>query len=395
MKQQDTQNKTRLRKRLLLISTFIFIVIGVMYAIWWLLVAAKYETTDDAYVHGNLVTVNAKITGTVTALYADDTDLVKQGDQLISLDPIDTQISLDQAKYDLALAVRKTSNLYNQNDSLAADIEVAKANIKRAETLLEKADKDLQRRRVLQKAGGVSTEEYLHAKAAANSAQAELAQAKAGLIATQAKLKTNQALTQNISIDQHPDVLAAKQKLLQAWLEQQRTSIYAPVSGMVAKRSVQLGQHVQAGPALMTIVPLKNLWVEANFKENQLKNMHPGQTVELVSDIYGDKIIYHGVVQGISAGSGSAFALLPAQNASGNWIKVIQRVPVRIKLNPKELAEHPLRVGLSMLAKVDLSSANKDTELNTDNIQKTTAFDFDLSAINQQIDQIVQDNLQP
>lgn len=387
--------KAHLRKRLLITATLIFILIAIIYSIWWLIYAANYESTDDAYVHGNLVTVNSKIQGTVTKINFDDTQMIKAGDLLIELDDTDTSISLMKAKSDLALAIRKTKTLYIQNDSLAADIDVQQANVKRAETLLEKAENDLQRRNNLRKSGGVSGEELLHAKVAVRSAQAELAQAKAALAASSAKLATNQALTNNTEITDHPDIRAAIQVLRKAWLDEQRTKIRAPVSGMVAQRSVQLGQHIQSGKTLMTIVPLDSLWVEANFKENQLKDMHPGQKVSLSSDIYGDKIVYHGELEGISAGSGSAFALLPAQNASGNWIKVIQRVPVRISLDKDELREHPLRVGLSMVAEVDLKSApDENAPLAVQNTsQSTDIFSYDAAEIDKTIERIIQENL--
>ncbi len=351
------------RKTLLIIATLIFIAIGICYGIWWLLFASHFEDTDNAYVHGNLVQVTSQIPGTVIAIGADEIDRVKQGEQLVTLDPSDADIALQQAQAALAQSLRQTQTVFVQNKALEADIGVRQADIERAKADLAKARSDLKRRQTLAHSGGVSGEEILHAQTAVKSAQSGLAQAEAALAVSRAKLETNRALTANTTVSQHPDVLQAADKLRQAWLAASRTHILAPVDGMVAQRSVQVGQHVAPGTPLMTIVPLKQLWVEANFKESQLERMKPGQRATLVADIYGSNVTYHGWVQGLAAGTGAAFSLLPAQNASGNWIKVVQRVPVRIALDPKELADHPLRVGLSMQVNVDLSDPDpKDVE---------------------------------
>ncbi len=387
------------RKRLLLGATAVFILIAVLYGIWWAIFASHYESTDDAYVHGNLVSVSAQIPGTVVSIGADDTQTVTQGAHLITLDGSDTEIALAQAEAALAQTVRHTQTLFVQNDTLAADVAVGEANVEQADTLLHKAQNDLQRRNALRGSGGVSGEELLHAQVAVKSAQASLAQARAGLAASKAKLATNQALTRGSTVATHPDVLQAADRVRQAWLAQERTRVPAPVTGMVAQRSVQLGQRIQPGTPLMTIVPLNSLWVEANFKENQLHAMKPGQKVSLVSDLYGSDVTYHGTVVGVSAGSGSAFALLPAQNASGNWIKVIQRVPVRIELDPKELQEHPLRVGLSMTVDVDLSSTPKQSpnqsaaQSTGKPVLSTPVYDHDPAQVDAAIKRIIQDNL--
>ncbi|MFT0531493.1 HlyD family efflux transporter periplasmic adaptor subunit [Castellaniella hirudinis] len=385
------------RTRLLIIATGFFVLIGLAYGAWWVGFAARYESTDDAYVHGDLVSVSAQIPGTVIAIGADDTDAIKQGDLLISLDGSDTEIALAQARAALAQTVRRTQTLFVQNDALAADVAVGQANVEQAETQLHKAQNDLQRRNSLRGSGGVSGEELLHAQVAVKSAQASLAQARAGLAAARATLATNQALTHGSTVASHPDVQQAADQLRQAWLAHRRTQVAAPVGGMVAQRTAQLGQRIQPGTPLMTLVPLENLWVEANFKENQLHGVRPGQTATLVSDLYGDDVVYHGIVQGISAGSGGAFALLPAQNASGNWIKIIQRVPVRIRLDPKELQAHPLRVGLSMTAKVKLDSATAaDTALPpADTRQSTPIYGHDPAEVDTLIQRIIQENLAP
>ncbi|MFV0283649.1 MAG: HlyD family efflux transporter periplasmic adaptor subunit [Castellaniella sp.] len=395
------------RTRLMLWATGAFILAAVLYGIWWLMFAAHYESTDDAYVQGNLVPISAQIPGTVVAIGAEETQTVSQSDHLVTLDDSDTDIALAQAEAALAQTVRRTRTLFVQNDALAADVAVGEANVAQAATQLSKTRNDLQRRNALRGTGGVSGEELLHAQVAVKSAEAGLAQARAGLAAARAKLATNQALTQGSTVATHPDVLQAADLVRLTWLTNVRSRILAPVSGMVAQRSVQLGQRIQAGTPLMTIVPLNSLWVEANFKENQLDSMLPGQKAALVSDLYGSKIIYHGTVVGVSAGSGSAFALLPAQNASGNWIKVIQRVPVRIRLDPKELQEHPLRVGLSMTVEVDLSSSPAPSDDGkpadprpqdpagnpAEPALSTPVYNHDPAEINARIQKIIQDNI--
>lgn len=349
------------RKPLLILATLIFLAIGLAYAIWWLVYASGYEDTEDAYVHGNLVQVTSQIPGTVISIAADDTQTVSKGSLLVELDDSDTGIALKQAEATLAQAVRKTRTIFVQNRALEADIDMQAANIKRAQVDLAKARNDLKRRQALASSGGISGEEILHAQTAVKAAESGLAQAQAAHAASEAKLQINLALTAGTSIQAHPDVMLAADQLRQAWLANSRTRLPAPVDGMIAQRSVQVGQHVAPGTPLMTIVPLQQVWVEANFKESQVRRMRPGQQATLTADLYGDDVLYHGTVQGLAAGTGSAFALLPAQNASGNWIKVVQRIPVRIALDPQTLAAHPLRVGLSMHVEVDLSEPAQGT----------------------------------
>jgi membrane fusion protein, multidrug efflux system len=394
MTEPSTPRTKPTRKHLLLWATLVFILLAVLYGIWWLLYASHYESTDDAYVHGNLVQVSAQIPGTVVSIGADDTQTIAQGAHLVTLDGSDTQIALAQAEQSLAQTVRHTQTLFVQNDALAADVAVGQANVEQADALLHKAQNDLQRRNALRNSGGVSGEELLHAQVAVKSAQAGLAQARAAMAAAKAKLATNQSLTRGSTVQSHPDVRQAADRVRQAWLANARTHVLAPVSGMVAQRSVQLGQRIQPGTPLMTIVPLDALWIEANFKENQLHDMRPGQKATVVSDLYGSKVTYHGTVVGVSAGSGSAFALLPAQNASGNWIKVIQRVPVRIALDPKELQEHPLRVGLSTTVDVDLSSAPGEAPKQQPvSPMRTPVYDRDSAAVDALIQRIIRENI--
>ncbi len=382
------------RKRLLITATLIFIAIGIAYAIWWALFAASYESTDDAYVHGNLVQVTSQIPGTVVAIHADDTQLVKKGAPLVQLDPSDADIALKQAEAALAQAVRRTRTIFVQNDALKADIALREANIERAQVDLSKAQNDLKRRQTLARSGGISGEEILHAQTTVKTTQSGLAQAQAALAASKATLETNQALTADTTVAAHPDVMLAADKLRKAWLANARTRLPAPVAGMVAQRSAQVGQHIAPGTPLMTIVPLQQVWVEANFKEGQVRHMQPGQNVKLTADLYGNDISYHGKVVGIAAGTGSAFALLPAQNASGNWIKVVQRVPVRIMLDPKELADHPLRVGLSMNVEVALEEPDASSAGIKGNTQLETAVFVDNTGdVDAHIKKIINENL--
>lgn len=385
------------RKPLLIAATLVFVALAIVYVVWWLIFASHFEDTDNAYVHGNLIQVTSQIPGTVVSIGADEIDQVKQGQKLVTLDASDSNIALQQAQAALAQSVRQTQTIFVQNKALEADISARQADIERAQADLAKADSDLKRRQTLARSGGVSGEEILHAQTAVKAAQSGLAQAKAALAVSRAKLETNQSLTANTTVPHHPDVLLAADKLRQAWLAASRTQILAPVDGMVAQRSVQVGQHVSPGTPLITLVPLKQLWVEANFKEGQLQRMKPGQRATLVADIYGGDVTYHGWVQGLAAGTGAAFSLLPAQNASGNWIKVVQRVPVRIVLDPKELAAHPLRVGLSLQVKVDLTDPkDEDVRKAQQPVDakglSTPVFDRDNEKVDAMVAQIIKEN---
>lgn len=328
------------RRRALLIAASMFGAVGIIYGAYWFLSGRFYQSTDDAYVAGNVVVVTPQTPGTVIAIKADDTDFVKAGDELVLLDNADAKVALEQAEAALAQTVRQTRSLFTTNASLSANVALAQSQ-------LAKASDDFERRRSLTKTGAVSYEELNHAETAQKSAQADL-------LAAQEKLATNQAFTQNTTIEEHPAVQQAAAKVHAAYLDFQRSIIPAAVDGYVAKRSVQVGQHVIPGSPLLAIIPLKQVWVDANFKEGQLAQMRIGQSVEIEADIYGSKVDYHGTIVGLGAGTGSAFSLLPAQNATGNWIKVVQRVPVKIQLDPNELVSHPLRLGLSIRATVNV-----------------------------------------
>ncbi|MGH8457131.1 MAG: HlyD family efflux transporter periplasmic adaptor subunit [Stenotrophobium sp.] len=333
------------RRRNGLIALAVIVIIGaVLWAAHWYVYDRNFEFTDDAYVASDLVQVTSEVPGTVIAVNADDTQSVTQGQTLILLDPADAQVAMTTAEANLAGAVRQVRGLFAQGGQLRAQISAQDATLKRAEN-------DFQRRQALVKDGAVSAEELAHARDAVTELRASLA-------ATREQLNATQAQTEGTTVENHPQVLRAADAVRNAALALRRTKLQAPVSGVVAKRSVQLGQHIAPGTPLLAVVPLHDVWVDANFKEVQIERMRVGQPVTLHADFYGSDVAYHGRLAGLAAGSGSAFALLPAQNASGNWIKIVQRIPVRIALDPKELADHPLRVGLSMTANVDVHDSS-------------------------------------
>ncbi len=310
------------------------------YGGYWFLDARHYESTDDAYVDGDVVQVTSEVPGTVLSLKADDTQLVSAGQPLLQLDPADAKIAVANAEADLARAVRQVRGLFAQSKEL-------KAQIDQREQAERTADEDLKRRGGLIADGAISAEELSHARDAVTTTRANVAAARQQLDQTIAQID-------GTTIADHPQVLAAAAAVRNAQLALHRTELTSPVTGIIAKRSVEVGQRVAAGTPLLAVVPLDDVWIDANFKEVQLQRMRAGQPVTVRTDLYGRGVTYHGHVVGVAAGSGNAFALLPAQNASGNWIKIVQRVPVRILLDPRELKEHPLRVGLSASVRVDL-----------------------------------------
>ncbi|NUT61783.1 HlyD family efflux transporter periplasmic adaptor subunit [Herbaspirillum sp. C9C3] len=336
------------RKRQLIVLTLALLLIAAVCFLYWFLHARFYEETDDAYVGGNVIQISAQVGGTVVAVKADDTQVVKAGQQLVALDAADTRLALDQAEAALAQAVRQTRQLFLNNDTLAANVAAADSNLARAR-------EDLQRRQAGLSSGAVSQEDVSHARDAVKSAVAALDQARAAAAA-------NRALTDHTSVTEHPNVLQAATAVRNAYLNYARVNIVAPVSGYVSKRSVQVGQRIAAGNPLMAIVPLEQIWIDANFKEGQLQHIRIGQPVEVIADVYGSGVKYKGTVIGFSAGTGGAFSLLPAQNATGNWIKVVQRVPVRIALDPEQVRAHPLRIGLSTTATVDIHGDGRALE---------------------------------
>ena len=332
------------RKRNLTLVTLLFIIIALGVTLAYFLFWQHEEETEDAYVAGHLVQITPQITGTVRKVMFDDTELVKKGDVLITLDDSDFQLAYDRAQNELIQAIRQNKQQTATNLQAKAQVLLRKADLARAQA-------DLRRRELLSGTDAISGEELSHARAAVVQAQAALKAVEAAETSAQA------AIGNNIPLRQQPAVQTAVSRIKDAWLNLQRTQIHAPIAGQVAKRNVQVGQRITQGVPLMAVVPLDNLWVDANFKESQLRKMRIGQSVEMVSDLYGSKVVYHGKVMGLSAGTGSAFSLLPAQNATGNWIKVVQRVPVRISLDSRELRANPLRMGLSMTVKVDISES--------------------------------------
>ena len=327
------------RRRWLLILGIVVVAGLILYGLYWLLYARFFVSTDDAYVGGDIVQVTSREQGTVLALHADNTQRVRSGELLVELDPTKADVALEEAEADLARTVRGVRTDVSKVDQ-------ARAQLASATTQLSQARADQQRR---QSAGNaVSGEELAHARDAVTSATDAVK-------AAQSALSEAEATVEGASVSQNPDVLSAEAKLRDAAIVHAHMKLYAPVSGVVAERTVQLGQEIAAGTPLMAVVPLDDVWIDANFKEGQLGAMRIGQRATVTADVYGGGVVYHGRVVGLGAGSGSAFALLPPQNASGNWIKIVQRVPVRIALDQQELRDHPLRVGLSVDVSVDVS----------------------------------------
>ena len=339
---QDAQDAGNQRKRKLWLGGLALLVILVGLGVWgWHEMYGRWsESTDDAYVNGNVVEITPLVTGTVVSIGADDGDLVHEGQVLLNFDPSDSLVGLQSAEANLARTVRQVRGLFSNVNGTKAQVAAQKIEV-------QKAQDNYNRRKSLAVGGAISQEELSHARD-------DLASAQSALRNNEQQLDTTNALVDNTAVASHPDVMAAAAKVRQAYLEHARTTLIAPVTGYVAKRTVQLGQRVQPGTALMAVIPLNQLWIDANFKETQLHQMRIGQPVDIESDIYGSGVKYSGTVDSIGAGTGSAFALLPAQNATGNWIKIVQRVPVRIHINADQLAEHPLRVGLSTTVEVNL-----------------------------------------
>jgi membrane fusion protein (multidrug efflux system) len=333
------QMAERRRKGFLLFGGAILIA-PLIYGLWWLLSGRYSEITDDAYVAGNIVAVTSRENATVTALYADNTQAVRHGQLLIEMDPAVAEVNMRAAEANLARAARAVRGTFASADSYSAQLN-------QAEVALARAQSDYQRRQAAL-AGAVSGEELGHARDAVAAAEAAVNAARGGLAQAQSSIA-------GVDVANNPDVLAAAAQLRAAAIVLSHMKIVAPVDGVIAQRTVQVGQRVNAGAPLMAVVPLSDVWVDANFKEVQLARMRIGQPVKITTDIYGGKVVYHGKIVGLGAGSGSAFAVLPPQNASGNWIKIVQRVPVRIALDPAELEKNPLRIGLSVSAEVDIS----------------------------------------
>ncbi|POX28293.1 multidrug export protein EmrA [Serratia marcescens] len=363
---QQPSGKKKQRKFWLLLLTVIFIVIGVAYLVYWFLVLRHHQETDDAYVSGNQVQIMAQVSGSVNSVNFDNTDYVKQGDVLLTLDPTDAEQAFERAKTGLANSVRQTHQLIINSKQYQANIALRKTD-------LSKAENDLKRRVVLGSVDAIGREELQHARDAVDSAKAALE------VAVQ-QYNANQAMVLNTPLEQQPAIQQAAAQMRDAWLALQRTKVISPITGYVSRRSVQVGAQIAAGSPLMAVVPADHIWVDANFKETQIANMRIGQLATVVSDVYGDDVVYQGKVAGIDMGTGSAFSLLPAQNATGNWIKVVQRLPVRIELDAKQVADHPLRIGLSTLVTVD--TANLDGRVLADVVRDKPLYQSDALALN-------------
>jgi membrane fusion protein, multidrug efflux system len=383
------------RKKALTAVASVVLLAGIGYGAYWALVLNHFESTDNAYVQGNVVQVTPQMPGTVLAINADDTDHVKAGQWLVRLDPADAKIALEQAEANLAQTVRQVRTLYANNHTQQAQIAARQADLARAQSEVTRLQDDVTRRQPLVATGAVGREEFNNFNAQLTAAKSSLDAARSGVVAAQAQLASSQSLTDGTSAEEHPSVKVAAAKVREAALALQRTDLVAPVDGYVARRNVQLGQRVQAGSPLMSVIALNEVWVEANFKESQLTNLRLDQPVELTADVYGKKVVYHGVIEGLGAGTGAAFALLPAQNATGNWIKVVQRVPVRVKLDAAEVAAHPLRVGLSMDAKVDISKTDGRMLADASNAPRTRTtevFDHDSAEADARVQRIIAGN---
>lgn len=378
---QPSANKKKKRKSVLIVLALIFVLIGIAWGVYWFLVLRHFQETDDAYVAGNQVQVMAQVSGSVNKVWFEDTDFVKKGDVLVSLDKTDAEQAFEKAQTALATSVRQTHQLMINGKQYQASITLQ-------QTALTQAQADLKRREPLGAANLIGREELQHARDAVATAKAQLD------VAIQ-QYNANQAMILNTSLENQPAVQQSAAELRDAWLALQRTEIRSPMDGFVSRRSVQVGSQISTSTPLLAVVPATNLWVDANFKETQLAGVRIGQPVTVVADIYGDEVVYQGKVAGLDMGTGSAFSLLPAQNATGNWIKVVQRLPVRIELNQEDIARHPLRIGLSTLVKIDTTSKEGSalaTSARQQAAYSSNALAIDLAPVNQLITDIVRAN---
>ncbi|WP_273804626.1 multidrug efflux MFS transporter periplasmic adaptor subunit EmrA [Providencia rettgeri] len=379
--QAPQRNKKRQRRNALMFLTFIFIAIGVGWGIYWYLVLRHYESTDNAYVAGNQVQIQSQVSGSVMTVNVDNTDFVQSGTVLVELDPRDAELALDKAKTELANSVRQTRQHTINSRQLQANIDVKRSELNRLQN-------DLKRREVLGNSNLIGKEELQHARESVVSAKAALDMAVE-------QYNANQAIVLNTSIEKQPAVEQAATQVRNAWLTLQRTKIVSPVDGYVSRRSVQIGSQITPSTPLMAIVPSSGMWIDANFKETQLADMRIGQPAKVTADFYGKDVVFNGTVVGLDMGTGSAFSLLPAQNASGNWIKVVQRLPVRIALDPAQLEERPLRIGLS--TEVTIDTLNKDGKVLSKGMRDapayhTSALAVDMSPADKIVTEIINNN---
>ena len=379
--QNSSNNKSQQRKKGLSIFILLLLLIAIGSAAYWFFFIKGFEETEDAYVSGNQVMVSSQVAGNISKINVDNMDLVQAGDVLLELDDTNAKLSFEQAKSNLANAVRQISQLNYT-------VKQLKSAVRANEITLAQAQGNLNRRVQLVKDGAIDKESFQHAKEAV-----ELA--KANLMTSQNQLEANQALLLDGPLSEQPQIQSAVSNLKQAWLNLERTKIRSPIKGYVARRNAQVGQAVSVGGALMAVVTTDQMWLDANFKETQLTHMRIGQPVEIHFDLYGKDKTFNGKVVGIEMGTGSAFSLLPTQNATGNWIKVVQRVPVRIQLDPQQLIENPLRIGLSATVKVNVTDSQGETlrhQAPSTTLYSTNVLQYDESAVNNLIESIIRDN---
>lgn len=379
--QNSSNNKSQQRKKGLSIFILLLLLITIGSAAYWFFFIKGFEETEDAYVSGNQVMVSSQVAGNISKINVDNMDPVQAGDVLLELDDTNAKLSFEQAKSNLANAVRQISQLNYT-------VKQLKSAVRANEITLAQAQGNLNRRVQLVKDGAIDKESFQHAKEAV-----ELA--KANLTTSQNQLEANQALLLDGPLSEQPQIQNAVSNLKQAWLNLERTKIRSPIKGYVARRNAQVGQAVSVGGALMAVVTTDQMWLDANFKETQLTHMRIGQPVKIHFDLYGKDKTFDGKVAGIEMGTGSAFSLLPTQNATGNWIKVVQRVPVRIQLDPQQLIENPLRIGLSATVKVNVSDSQGETlrhQAPSTTLYSTNVLQYDESAVNNLIESIIRDN---
>ena len=379
--QNSSNNKSQQRKKGLSIFILLFLLISIGSAAYWYFFIKGFEETEDAYVSGNQVMVSAQVAGNISKINVDNMDPVQAGDVLLELDDTNAKLSFEQAKSNLSNAVRQVSQLNYT-------VKQLKSAVRANEITLAQAQGNLNRRVQLVKDGAIDKESFQHAKEAVELAKANLA-------TSQNQLGANQALLLDGPLSEQPQIQSAVSNLKQAWLNLERTKIRSPIKGYVARRNAQVGQAVSVGGALMAVVTTDQMWLDANFKETQLTHMRIGQPVEIHFDLYGKDKTFNGKVVGIEMGTGSAFSLLPTQNATGNWIKVVQRVPVRIQLDPQQLAENPLGIGLSATVKVNVTDSQGETlrdQAPATTLYSTNVLQYDESAVNNLIESIIRDN---
>ena len=375
-----SEQKTK-RKKAFGIFFFILIITTALTALYWFFFLKDYQSTEDAYVNGNQIMISSQVAGNVRQINVENMDFVHAGDVLLELDDTDYQLSFNQAQNTLASAVRQISQL-------GYTVKQLEATVQANQTALTKAQGDLARREQLGKSGAIDKESLQHAREAVMTAEANLK-------AVKNQLAANKSLLMNVPLKEQPEIQKAISSVKQAWLNLQRTKITSPIDGYVARRSTQVGQKVAVGSALMAVIANDQMWVDANFKETQLKNMRIGQPVKLSFDLYGHDVKFDGKIEGIEMGTGSAFSLLPAQNATGNWIKVVQRVPVRISLDPQQITRYPLRIGLSTLVEVNIADTKGEMlsqQKRTAPLYATNTLSYDESAVKNLIEKIIRDN---